>query len=76
MRLEYWAVIKYDKKLNLFFLKIGIGGVIYAVTALFHFYIHVYYFELFAPPPYAGMLPGNLAVFALIPITFFRYHHT
>ena len=76
MRLEYWAGIKYDKKINLFFFLIGIFGVIYAVIAVLHLYIHVYYFELFAPPPYAGLVPGNVAAFCLVPILFFRYYHT
>ena len=41
MRLEYWAGIKYDKKMNLFFFLIGIGAVIYAfVILLFYFCIY------------------------------------
>ena len=75
--LEYWAGIKYDKKVNLFFFLISISGVIYAVITLFHYYIHVYYYELFAPPPYGGRIPGTLcALVFVIPLLFFRYYHT
>ena len=76
LRLEYWASIEYGKKITAFFLLYGIGGVIYAVAAIFHLYLHVYYFELFAPPPYAGLVPGGVVVLFLIPVLFFRYHHT
>ena len=76
LRLEYWASIKYGKKLTTFFLLYGIGGVIYAVTAIFHLYLHVYYLELFAPPPYAGLVPGSVVVVLMIPILVLRYHHT
>ena len=75
MRLEYWAGIKYDKKMNLFFFLIGIDGVIYAVVVLFYYYIYVYYFELFAPLPYGSMISGTLCAF-VVPLLFFRYHNT
>ena len=77
MRLEYWAGIMYDKKMNLFFFLFGIGGIFYAVIVLFHYYIYVYYFELFAPLPYGGPIAVTLCflVFA-IPTLFFRYHNT
>ena len=76
MQLEYWAGIKYDKKMNLFFFLTCIFGVIYAVIALSHFYVHVYYFELFAPAPYGGLVPGHFGTYVLIAILFFRYHYT
>ena len=77
VKLEYWAGIKYDKKMNLFFFLIGTGGVFYAVIILFYYYIHVYYFELFAPLPHGPKIPGALcALVLLIPILFFRYHNT
>ena len=75
MRLEYWAGIMYDKKMNLFFFLIGIGGLIYAVVALSYYYTYVYYSELFAPLPYGSYVPGFLCVWLVIPILFFRYHH-
>ena len=74
--LEYWAGIKYDKKVNLFFFLISISGVIYAVITLFHYYIHVYYYELFAPLPYGGFIPGTICGLLGIPMLFFRYHYT
>ena len=78
MRLEYWAgIIIYDKKMNLFFFLIGTGGVFYAVITLFHYFVHVYYFELFAPLPYGSQIPGALCgLVFLIPMLFFRYHNT
>ena len=76
IQLEYWAGIKYDKKLNLFFFLISIGGVLYAVIALLYNYFYVYYFELFAPAPYGGLLPASMFGTSLIPILFFRYHYT
>ena len=76
LQVEYWAGIKHDKKINLFFILIGIGEAIYAVVALIYFYIYVYYFELFAPLPYGGLVPGAFSGFVLIPILFFRYHHS
>ena len=76
MRLEYWAGIMYDKKIYLFFFLFGIGGVFYAVIALFYYYIYVYNFELFAPLPY-GFITGALCTFVfLVPLLFFRYHNT
>ena len=77
MRLEYWAGIMYDKKMNLFFFLVGIGGVFYAIIALFNSYLYVYYFGLFAPVPYGGMIPASIFGWVfLILILFFRYHHT
>ena len=76
MQLEYWAGIKYDKKMNLFFLLFGILGVLIAVASLFHNYIHVYYYELFAPPPYVGIASNQIATYVMIVILFFRYHYT
>ena len=75
IRLEYWACIKYEKKLTLFFFLFGIGAVLYAVNALSYVFVYVYYFELTAPPPYAGIYPGLLVTDMLIPILFFRYNH-
>ena len=75
-RLEYWASIKHEKKLVTFFLLLGIGAVFYGGTAFFHFFIHVYYFELFAPPPLAGLVPGGVTFQLMLIILFFRYHHT
>ena len=75
MRLEYWAGIMYDKKIYLFFFLFGIGGVFYAVIALFYYYIYVYYYELFAPLPFGGRIPGTLnALVVMISLLFFRYH--
>ena len=37
IRVEYWAGIKYEKKLNLFFFLIGIGVVIYIVAAVLQY---------------------------------------
>ena len=75
MRLEYWAGIIYDQKMNLFFFLIGFGGAFYTVIALFYYYIYVYYFELFAPLPFGGRIPGTLnALVFMISLLFFRYH--
>ena len=77
IRVEYWAGIKYEKKLNLFFFLIGIGVVIYIVAAVLHFYVYFYYFELFAlPPPYIGLIPNTITAWVLIPILIFRYLQT
>ena len=76
IRLEYWASIKYEKKLTTFFLLFAIGVVIYGMTAFFHHYIHVYYFELFAPPPNAGLVPATVAFQLIILILFLRYHQS
>ena len=76
LRLEFWGGIKYNEKLTLFFLLIGIGGVINASMHIMHNYIHVYYFELFSPPPYVGMISGTCTTWLLPPILFLRYHHT
>ena len=77
MQLEHWAGIKYDKKMNLFFFLVGIGGVFYAIIALFNSYLYVYYFGLFAPVPYGGMIPASIFGWVfLILILFFRYHHS
>ena len=76
MALEYWAGIKYDKKMNQFFFLIGTSGVFYAVIALFYYFIHVYYFELFAPLPHGAAIPGTLLIHFLVPQLFFRYHNT
>ena len=77
MRLEYWAGIIYDQKMNLFFFLIGFGGAFYTVIALFYYYIYVYYFELFTPLPYGGLIAGSLCLnVGVIPLLFFRYHNT
>ena len=75
IRLEYWACIKYENKLTLFIFLFGIGAVLYAINAVSYFYVYVYYFELTAPPPYAGIYPGMLAAYILIPILYFRYNY-
>ena len=75
IRLEYWAGIKYEKKLTLFFFLFVIGAVLYAVIAVSYFYVYSHYFELTAPPPFGGIFPGMLAAYMLIPILFFRYNH-
>ena len=77
MRLENWAGIIYDRKMNLFFSLFGIGGVFYAVIALSYYYIYVYDWELFALLPYAGRIPGTLhALVFIVPLLFFRYNQT
>ena len=77
MKVEYWGGIIFDKKMNLLFYLIGIGGLIYAFIVLSYYYICVYYYELFAPLPMGGRIPGALFVLVfLIPLIFFRYCHT
>ena len=38
--------------------------------------VHVYYFELFAPPPNAGLVPATVAFQLIILILFLRYHQS
>ena len=76
MQLEYWAGIKYDKKINLFFFLMIIGGVSEVALAISLHMLHVYYYELSPPLPHGQLIIGTLCLLVfVIPILFFRYYY-
>ena len=76
LRFEYWANIPYARNWSSYFILCSTGSIFYIALFLFYFYVWVHYLELFAPLPLGPFLSGNLTIFWLAFILFFRYQHT